>query len=125
MRISDWSSDVCSSDLLNRLAEPTGGQILFDGDDVSILKGRALMAWRARCAMIFQQFNLVGRLDVITNVLLGRLNHHGFATAMLKRFSPAERAFAIRPLDRPALAPNALPPPAPKPEERRGRTEGG
>src|SRR3546814_9666302 len=51
--------------LLNRLAEPTGGQILFDGDDVSILKGRALMAWRARCAMIFQQFNLVGRLAVL------------------------------------------------------------
>ena len=29
--------------------------------------------WRARCAMIFQQFNLVGRLDVLTNVLMGRL----------------------------------------------------
>src|SRR3546814_10210330 len=66
------------------------------------------MAWRARCAMIFQQFNLVGRLDVIANVLLGRLNHHGFATAMLKRFSPAERAFAIRALDRLDMAQTAL-----------------
>ena len=94
--------------LINRLAEPTGGQILFAGDDVSALRGRELMAWRARCAMIFQQFNLVNRLDVITNVLLGRLNYHGFATAMLKRFTPAERAFAIRALDRLDMAQAAL-----------------
>jgi phosphonate transport system ATP-binding protein len=94
--------------LINRLAEPTGGQILYAGDDVSALRGRDLMAWRARCAMIFQQFNLVNRLDVITNVLLGRLNYHGFASAMLKRFTPAERAFAIRALDRLDIAQAAL-----------------
>jgi phosphonate transport system ATP-binding protein len=94
--------------LINRLAEPTGGQILYAGDDVSALRGRELMAWRARCAMIFQQFNLVNRLDVITNVLLGRLNYHGFASAMLKRFTPAERAFAIRALDRLDIAQAAL-----------------
>ena len=94
--------------LINRLAEPTGGQILYAGDDVSALRGRDLMAWRARCAMIFQQFNLVNRLDVITNVLLGRLNYHGFASAMLKRFTPAERAFAIRALERLDIAQAAL-----------------
>jgi len=94
--------------LINRLAEPTGGQIMYAGDDVSALRGRELMAWRARCAMIFQQFNLVNRLDVITNVLLGRLNYHGFASAMLKRFTPAERAFAIRALDRLDIAQAAL-----------------
>ena len=37
--------------------------------------GAALARWRARSAMIFQQFNLVNRLDVLTNVLFGRLNH--------------------------------------------------
>ncbi|MEQ8398518.1 phosphonate ABC transporter ATP-binding protein [Thalassobaculum sp.] len=94
--------------LINRLAEPTGGQILFDGTDVSALKGRPLMAWRAHCAMIFQQFNLVNRLDVMTNVLLGRLNYHGFVASMLKRFTPAERAFAIRALDRLDMAQTAL-----------------
>lgn len=94
--------------LINRLAEPTGGQILYAGDDVSALRGRELMAWRARCAMIFQQFNLVNRLDVITNVLLGRLNYHGLLAAMLKRFTPAERAFAIRALDRLDMARTAL-----------------
>src|SRR5882757_1672638 len=50
--------------LVNRLADPSGGRILFDGVDVTKLKGRALREWRARCAMIFQQFNLVSRLDV-------------------------------------------------------------
>ena len=94
--------------LINRLAEPTGGSITFEGQEVSTLKGRDLMAWRARCSMIFQQFNLVNRLDVITNVLLGRLNYHGFLDSMLKRFSPAERAMAIYALDRLDMAQTAL-----------------
>ncbi len=94
--------------LINRLAEPTGGSIHFEGAEVSNLKSRELMAWRARCSMIFQQFNLVNRLDVITNVLLGRLNYHGFANSMLKRFTSAERALAIQALDRLDMAQTAL-----------------
>ena len=94
--------------MLNRLAEPTSGSITFDGKDVTRLKGRALLEWRANCAMVFQQFNLVGRLDVITNVLTGRLYHHGFAASMLQMFTAAERAFAIRALDRLGMAHTAL-----------------
>jgi phosphonate transport system ATP-binding protein len=60
--------------MINRLAEPTSGRILFDGVDVTALRGRDLRQWRARSAMIFQQFNLVGRLDVLTNVLMGRIS---------------------------------------------------
>ena len=60
--------------MINRLAEPTSGRIVFDGVDVTALRGRELRQWRARSAMIFQQFNLVGRLDVLTNVLMGRLS---------------------------------------------------
>lgn len=86
--------------MLNRLADPTAGQINFKGRDVAAIKGRELLKWRSECAMIFQQFNLVGRLDVITNVLTGRMYHHGFASSMLKFYSPAERAFAIHALDR-------------------------
>jgi len=59
--------------LVNRLVEPSGGRIVYRGVEVTALRGRALREWRARAAMIFQQFNLVGRLDVLTNVLLGRL----------------------------------------------------
>jgi phosphonate transport system ATP-binding protein len=58
--------------------------------------------------MIFQQFNLVGRLDVVTNVLLGRLNRHGFVASMLGRFTDAERAMAVQALDRLDIAPVAL-----------------
>ena len=58
---------------INRLAPATSGRIVFDGVDVTALKGRELRRWRARSAMIFQQFNLIGRLDVLTNVLMGRL----------------------------------------------------
>ena len=59
--------------MINRLADPTSGRILFEGTDVTALRGKELRQWRARSAMIFQQFNLVGRLDVLTNVLMGRL----------------------------------------------------
>src|SRR6185312_3440666 len=58
---------------VNRLTPATSGRILFNDVDVTALRGRELRRWRARSAMIFQQFNLVGRLDVLTNVLMGRL----------------------------------------------------
>jgi len=58
---------------INRLSPVTSGRILFKDVDVTALRGRELRRWRARAAMIFQQFNLVGRLDVLTNVLMGRL----------------------------------------------------
>src|ERR1700730_12027694 len=59
--------------LINRLIDPSEGKIVADGADVTALRGRDLRAWRARTAMIFQQFNLVNRLDVLTNVMCGRL----------------------------------------------------
>ncbi len=65
--------------MINRLQEPTGGSIRFGTTDVTRLRGKALRDWRTQCAMVFQQFNLVPRLDVLTNVLMGRLNHRGAA----------------------------------------------
>src|SRR5207248_2930562 len=59
---------------INRHAPPTEGRIIYKDVDVTALRGRELRQWRARSAMIFQQFNLVGRLDVLTNVLMGRLS---------------------------------------------------
>ncbi|MCR0983987.1 phosphonate ABC transporter ATP-binding protein [Roseomonas populi] len=98
--------------MVNRLTEPTSGRILHDGVDVTALRGRALRDWRTRCAMIFQGFNLIGRLDVLTNVLVGRLNHrHGpLATlnSILLNFTPAERAMALDALDRLDLSEQAL-----------------
>src|SRR5262245_15479560 len=60
--------------MINRLVDPSAGRILCDGTDITTLRGVELRRWRARAAMIFQQFNLVGRLDVLTNVLMGRLS---------------------------------------------------
>ena len=94
--------------LINRLIDPTGGRILCDGRDVTALRGAELRAWRARTAMIFQQFNLVNRLDVLTNVLCGRLNQMSTARVLFKLFTPAERALAIRALDRLGLADVAM-----------------
>ena len=50
---------------INRLVEPTSGRIVYDGLDVTALHGRELRRWRARAAMVFQQFNLIGRLDSV------------------------------------------------------------
>ncbi len=94
--------------LLNRLIDPSDGHILFGDKDIAQLKGRELRRWRSDCAMIFQQFNLVGRLDVITNVLTGRLYELPAWRAMGQIFTPRERAFAIEALDRLGMAHTAL-----------------
>ncbi|HEY7580121.1 MAG TPA: phosphonate ABC transporter ATP-binding protein [Acetobacteraceae bacterium] len=94
--------------MVNRLIEPTTGRVLFDGRDITQLHGRALRAWRASAAMVFQQFNLVPRLDVLTNVLVGRLNRIPTARALPKLFTARERALAIRALDRLGIAELAL-----------------
>jgi phosphonate transport system ATP-binding protein len=98
--------------MINRLTEPSEGRVLYGGQDVTALRGGALRRWRTDCAMIFQQFNLVQRLDVLTNVLIGRLNHRSGAfatlTSLLCMFTAEERAQAIRVLDRFDLADTAL-----------------
>jgi len=85
--------------LVNRLLDPTGGSIAYDGVDVARLRGAELRAWRRRCAMIFQQFNLVGRLDVLTNVMMGRLGHMPLWRAMPKLWTREDRAIALAALD--------------------------
>src|SRR5260370_25614251 len=57
--------------MINRLVDPSTGRIVFSGTDVTALKGKALRDWRARCAMIFQQFNLVDRPHLLTQQLTG------------------------------------------------------
>ena len=60
---------------INRLIDPTGGEIWLDDLNVTAAKGRHLRQVRRRIGMIFQQFNLVKRSSVITNVLTGRLGY--------------------------------------------------
>ena len=85
--------------MLNRLQEPSGGRILWDGKDVTALRGAELRAWRARCAMVFQQFNLATRLDVLTNGLIGRLTHVPAWRALMRLWPEDDRAVALSALE--------------------------
>ena len=58
----------------NRLIQPTEGRIILKGEDITSITGRSLQQVRSKMGMIFQQFNLVRRLTVIENVLVGRFH---------------------------------------------------
>jgi phosphonate transport system ATP-binding protein len=85
--------------MINRLIDPSGGRVLFDGVDITALNGRELRLWRRRAAMIFQQFNLVGRLDVLTNVLMGRVATVPTWRALLGAWPDDDKAIALSALD--------------------------
>jgi phosphonate transport system ATP-binding protein len=89
---------------INRLVDPSEGHIIFQGKDITQLRGRGLRDWRSSCGMIFQQFNLAGRLDVLTNVLMGRINHMPLVPALMKAWPDEEKLHALRALDRLDLA---------------------
>ena len=94
--------------MINRLIDPSEGAITFGEKQVSSIKGRELRDWQRDCAMIFQQFNLVPRLDVLTNVLLGRLNHRNTLLNLFGIFSAEERAQALMALERLGIEQTAL-----------------
>jgi phosphonate transport system ATP-binding protein len=84
---------------INCLVSPAEGRIMFDGQNVSALRGKELRQWRARAAMIFQQFNLVGRLDVLTNVLMGRLAAVPAWRSLVQIWPDEDRALAMSALE--------------------------
>jgi phosphonate transport system ATP-binding protein len=61
--------------MVNRLSDATSGTITYQCEDITSLRGAARRNWQSRCAMIFQQFNLVPRMDVVSNVLHGTLKN--------------------------------------------------
>ncbi|MBW8269461.1 phosphonate ABC transporter ATP-binding protein [Caldovatus aquaticus] len=82
---------------INRLVEPTRGEIRLRGEELTRLSGRALRLARRRIGMVFQEYNLVERLSVMENLLCGRLGYVPLWRAWLRRY-PAEdieRAFAL------------------------------
>lgn len=83
---------------LNRLIEPTGGTITFDGQDVTHISNDALRKHRGQIGMIFQHFNLIPRHSVLNNVLYGALGSTGTVAAMLGRFSDELRTRALEAL---------------------------
>ncbi|MBL4556529.1 MAG: phosphonate ABC transporter ATP-binding protein [Rhodobacteraceae bacterium] len=93
--------------MMNRLTDATSGVIVFEGRNILALKGRDKRVWQSECAMIFQQFNLVPRIDVVTNVMFGKLNQRSTLTTLFSLFPQSDIHRAIEILDRLGIAENA------------------
>ena len=92
---------------INRLSDATSGTILFEGQNITGLKGAERREWQSRCAMIFQQFNLVPRMDVVSNVLHGTLNRRSTLATMFNLYPQDDIHRAIEILDRLGIAEQA------------------
>ncbi|MEO8529612.1 MAG: phosphonate ABC transporter ATP-binding protein [Deltaproteobacteria bacterium] len=93
--------------VLNRLTDATSGEINFDGQNVLAYSGAAKRAWQGHCAMIFQQFNLVPRLDVASNVLHGQLSRRSTLATVFNLWPESDITRALEILDRLGIAEHA------------------
>ncbi len=82
---------------INRLVDPTAGEIVFGGRDIARVRGQVLREARRQIGMVFQEYNLVERLTVMENLLSGRLGYVPALKAWLRRFPQVDidRAFAL------------------------------
>jgi len=85
---------------INRLIDPTEGEIIWNGVDLAQLKGEELRKARRKIGMIFQHFNLVRRSPVLTNVLAGRLGYTSSWSSLLGRFSTKDKEKAFEAIKR-------------------------
>jgi phosphonate transport system ATP-binding protein len=85
---------------INRLIEPTEGRIIWNGLDITAATDDELRAIRRRIGMIFQQFNLVKRSSVMTNVLSGRLGYVNPVYSLFNYYPKQERERAVAALTR-------------------------
>src|SRR6056297_2237129 len=92
---------------INGLNKMTSGTVEVDGQAVPQADGRELRLLRKRVGMIFQDFRLVKRLSVMSNVLIGRLAHVPGWRAMLNLWPQADREIAIDALNRVGIADKA------------------
>ena len=88
---------------INRLVEPTSGRVVLGGIDVTAAHGAELRRVRRGIGMIFQQFNLVKRSSVLTNVLTGRLGYVSPWQALLQHFGEEDYRRALINLERVGL----------------------
>ncbi|MBN2050131.1 MAG: phosphonate ABC transporter ATP-binding protein [Spirochaetales bacterium] len=89
---------------INRLIDPTEGQIIFNGEDVAALPQSDLRHVRRKIGMVFQHFNLVKRSSVLTNVLAGRLGYINPYKSLAGNFPPSIRKRALEVLDHLGIA---------------------
>jgi len=84
---------------INRLVDPSAGEILFDGEDLVKLSTAALRRARRHIGMVFQEYNLVERLTVMENLLSGRLGYVSSWRAWRRKFSADDVRKAFELLD--------------------------
>jgi phosphonate transport system ATP-binding protein len=89
---------------VNRLVEPTDGQITLFGQDVRALNARELRGLRRNVGMIFQEFNLINRMSVMDNVLSGRLGYTSNIRSLFRHFPKQDISLALDYLDRVGLS---------------------
>ena len=92
---------------VNRLVEPTAGQVILDGEDITAAPQEELRVVRRRFGMIFQNFNLVTRSTVLTNTLSGRLGYVSPIWSLVNRFAKEDIAKAMKNLERVGIADKA------------------
>ncbi|HEX2979504.1 MAG TPA: phosphonate ABC transporter ATP-binding protein [Anaerolineaceae bacterium] len=92
---------------INRLIEPTSGKVIWNGTDVTAAPPTELRHIRRQIGMVFQQFNLVKRSSVLTNVLAGRLGYVNPWTSLLGLWPKSEYDRARKALDRVGIAAKA------------------
>jgi phosphonate transport system ATP-binding protein len=85
---------------INRLIDPTEGRITWDDQDITAASAGELLRIRRNIGMVFQQFNLVKRSSVMTNVLSGRLGYVNPWLSILGIWSAADRERAVKALER-------------------------
>ncbi|MCL7452592.1 MAG: phosphonate ABC transporter ATP-binding protein [Anaerolineae bacterium] len=85
---------------INRLIDPTEGRVVWDDIDITAAQGRELRHIRRQIGMIFQQFNLVRRSTVLTNVLSGRLGYAHPVFSLAHQFSRQDQKRARAALER-------------------------
>jgi len=94
--------------IMNRLTDATAGRVMFDGQDVLSLTGAEKRGWQGQCAMIFQQFNLVPRADVVANVLHGTLARRSTLGSLFGFWLDDDVMRALAILDRLGIAEQAM-----------------
>ncbi|MCA9907722.1 MAG: ATP-binding cassette domain-containing protein, partial [Anaerolineae bacterium] len=85
---------------INRLIEPTKGRIVWNGLDITAASDDELRGIRRRIGMIFQQFNLVKRSSVLTNVMSGRLGYMNPLYSLVNYIPSSEKERALAALER-------------------------
>ena len=89
---------------INNLQRPSEGKVIFLNKNITSLKGKELRFLRSKIGMIFQEFNLIERKNVITNALFGSLYRTPFLPSLFDLFPPKEKKMALEILEKLGLS---------------------